>query len=84
MVFEKALSMAKNIAIQQKRKLENYTIIVNDIQPGTWNWKKGEPGKNNPAYYLRFCKTFARMGGSFQYIRMDNKAFLHNLYWQLK
>ena len=80
MVFEKALSMAKNIAIQENKQLENYTIAVNDIQPGDWDWSKGEPPKDNPAYYLRFFKTFSRMGGTSSYIRMDNKAFLHNLH----
>src|SRR3989338_11578868 len=33
MVFEKALSMAKNIAVQERRMLENYTLVVNGIQP---------------------------------------------------
>jgi len=84
MVFEKALSMAKNIAIQESRMLENYNIFVIDIQPGDWDWSKGEPPKDNPAYYLRFCKTFSRMGGDFSYLRIDNSNFLHNLYWQLK
>ncbi|HLC63188.1 MAG TPA: hypothetical protein VJJ21_02615 [Candidatus Nanoarchaeia archaeon] len=84
MVFEKALSMVKNIAIQKNKKLENYNIFVVDIQPGTWDWSKGEPGKDHPAYYLRFCKTFSRMQGEFQYIKMDNKYFLHNLYHQLR
>ena len=81
MVFEKALSMAKNLAIQENKALENYTIIVNDIQPGDWDWSKGEPPKDHPAYYLRFFKTFSRMGGNSTYIRLDNKAFLHNLYY---
>lgn len=80
MIFEKALSMAKNLAIQDKTKLENYTIAVNDIKPTTWNWSKGEPPKDNPAYYSRFNKTFSRMGGDFDYIQLDNRAFLHNLY----
>ena len=80
MIFEKALSMAKNVAKQQNQKLENYTIAVNDIQPGTWNWSQGEPPKDNPAYYLRFNKSFARMGGKLDYIELDNRAFLHNLY----
>ncbi|GEM_PF-781050 len=83
MVFEKAISMAKNKAIQNKEKLDDYTIIVNDIQPGDWDWSKGEPPKDNPAYYLRFFKTFSRMGGTSEYIRLDNKAFLHNLYKEL-
>jgi len=84
MIFEKALSMAKNIARQENRVLENYDIVVNDIQEGTWDWSKGEPAKDNPAYYLRFMKTFSRAGGNCQYIKMDNRAFLHNLYYLLK
>ncbi|MBI2105468.1 hypothetical protein HYT56_01365 [Candidatus Woesearchaeota archaeon] len=79
-IFEKALSMAKNV----NPKLKEYSIYVNDIQPGTWNWSEGEPPKDNPAYYLRFMKTFARMGGSSEYIKMDNIKFLHNLYHLLK
>jgi hypothetical protein len=84
MVFEKALSMAKNIARQKNRILENYHIVVNDIQEGRWDWSKGEPQKDNPAYYLRFMKTFSRAGGTLEYIQMDNRSFLHNLYHFLK
>ena len=84
MIFEKALSMGKNLAKQKNRKLENYSIFVNDIQPGSWDWSKGEPPKDNPAYYLRFMKTFSRMGGTSEYIQMDNRTFLHNLYHLLK
>ena len=83
-IFEKALSMAKNIAKQENKKLENYDIFVNDIQEGKWDWSKGEPPKDNPAYYLRFMKTFSRMGGTSEYIQMDNRTFLHNLYHLLK
>jgi len=84
MIFEKALSMAKNIIRQKNRILENYHIVVNDIQEGKWDWEKGEPPKENPAYYLRFMKTFSRVGGTLEYICMDNRAFLHNLYHLLK
>ena len=84
MVFEKALSMAKNAARQENRLLRNYNIIVNDIQEGDWDWNKGEPLKENPIYYLRFMKTFSRAGGNSQYIKMDNRSFLHNLYHLLK
>jgi len=84
MVFEKALSMARNIAVQGNKSLKNFNIIVNDIQEGEWDWSKGEPSKDNPAYYLRFMKTFARTGGNSQYLCMDNREFLHNLYHLLK
>ncbi|MGK5090746.1 hypothetical protein WDW89_01870 [Deltaproteobacteria bacterium TL4] len=80
MIFEKAISMARNLALQQNRTLENYHLIVNDIQPGTWNWHEGEPPKDHPAYYLRFCKSFSRMGGKFEYLKLDNIAFLRHLH----
>lgn len=84
MVLEKALSMAKNAAKAEGKSLDKYAIVVNDIQPGTWDWSRGEPPKDNPAYYLRFCKSFSRMGGDFSYACLDNRAFLHNLYHALK
>lgn len=85
MIFEKSLAMANNLELQEKgKKIENYHILVNDIQPGEWDWSKGEPPKTNPAYYLRFCKSFSRMGGKFDYLCMDNRKFIHNLYWALK
>ena len=42
--------------------------------------RSGEPPKTNPAYYLRFCKSYSRMGGEMHYLQCDNAAFLHNLY----
>ncbi len=75
-IFEKALSMARNV----NRSLNDYRIYVNDIQPSEWDWSNGEPPKTSPAYYLRFMKTFSRMGGQSEYIEMNNTAFLHNLY----
>ena len=38
-----------------------------------------EPPKSNPAYYLRFCKSYSRMGGSLNYLRCDNVTFIHHL-----
>jgi len=85
MVFEKSLSMANNIAIQKSGKpITNFKIFVNDIQPGDWDWKKSEPPKDNPAYYLRFNKSFSRMGGDFEYLQLDNRDFLLNLHNLLK
>ncbi|MDT8447549.1 MAG: hypothetical protein RRB13_11720 [bacterium] len=84
MILEKALSMARNLALQDQTPLENYQICVVDMQPGTWDWAtKGDPPKDNPAYYLRFCKSFSRMGGDFAYYEMDNRAFFHNLYQEI-
>ena len=84
MVLEKALSMARNVAKQKKEKIDNFLIAVNDIQPATWDWSKGEPPKSNPAYYSRFCKSFSRMNTPFLYVDMDNRKFLHNLYSEIK
>ena len=85
MIFEKSLSMANNLALQEAGKpLSDYYLLVNDLQPGDWDWSRGEPPKDHPAYYLRFCKTFARMGGELDYLGLDNTAFLPALYQALK
>ncbi len=80
-VFEKSLSCVNNLRLQAGRKvLHNHTIYVVDLQDGgNWDWTKGEPPKTNPAYYLRFCKSFSRMGGVMHYVQCDNVCFLHNL-----
>ncbi len=84
-VFEKSLSCVNNLRLQSGREVvRNHSIFVVDIQDGgNWDWAKGEPTKANPAYYLRFCKSFARMGGEMQYVQSDNVAFLHNVLKQL-
>jgi hypothetical protein len=51
---------------------------------GDWDWSKGEPPMDNPAYYLRFCKTFNRMGGTLDYVCLDNIQFMLALYQALK
>jgi hypothetical protein len=80
-VFEKSISCVNNLRLQAGRKIvHDHTIYVVDIQDGgNWDWSHGEPPKDNPAYYLRFCKSFARMGGEMKYAQCDNVAFLHNL-----
>ena len=80
-VFEKSISCVNNLRLQEGRAIvRDHKIYVVDIQDGgNWDWLKGEPPKDNPAYYLRFCKSFARMGGSMSYVQSDNVAFLHNL-----
>jgi len=86
MIFEKALSMARNVAHQENKTIKDFMIIVNDIQKGNWDWNsEKEPDKKDPAYYLRFCKTFHRMGArEMHYIKEDNKSFLMNLYHELQ
>jgi hypothetical protein len=81
-VFEKSLSCVNNLRRQAGRNIvSGHTIYVVDIQDGGgWDWTKGEPPKNNPAYYLRFCKSFARMGGMMNYVECDNVVFLQHLF----
>ena len=76
MVFEKSLSISQNIAIQQGQHIDNHYILVNDLAESTWDWSKGEPPEDNPAYYLRYNKSFSRMGGTMKYLQADNRDFL--------
>ena len=80
-VFEKSISCVNNLRLQAGRKIvSGHSIHVVDIQNGgNWDWTRGEPPKDNPAYYLRFCKSFARMGGNMRYVDCDNGVFLRNL-----
>ncbi len=84
-VFEKSLSCVHNLRLQNHRPLvHDHSIHVVDLQDGGhWDWSQGEPPKTNPAYYLRFCKSFSRMGGSMTYSQCDNLAFVHHLYREL-
>ena len=84
-VFEKSISCVNNLRLQGGRSIvKDHSIFVVDLQDGgNWDWRKGEPPKENPAYYLRFCKSFSRMGGAMQYLQCDNVVFLHNLIYEL-
>ena len=80
-VFEKSLSCVNNMRLQALRTIvRDHTIYVVDLQDGGgWDWTKGEPPKTNAAYYLRFCKSFSRMGAPMHYLQCDNAAFIHHL-----
>ena len=84
-VFEKILSCVNNLRLQSGRPVVGgHTICVVDLQDGGgWDWTAGEPPKTNPAYYLRFCKSYSRMGGTMCYLQCDNLAFLHHLIHRL-
>jgi hypothetical protein len=84
-VFEKSLSCAHNIRYQDGfGPVTGHQIFVVDLQDGGgWDWTHGEPPKSNPAYYLRFCKSFSRMGGTMKYLQCDNLAFVHHLHRRL-
>ncbi len=80
-VFEKSLSCVNNLRLNAGRPVvAGHSIYVVNLQEGgAWDWSRGEPPRDNPAYYLRFCKSYSRMGGRMQYVMCDNTAFIHNL-----
>jgi hypothetical protein len=80
-VFEKAFSAANNLRAGAGLPfIDRHYLAIVDLQDGgAWDWSAGEPPKDNPAYYLRFCKTFARMGGTLDYLQCDNRILLANL-----
>jgi len=87
MIFEKSMSLANNIRMGKEKRgnIKDFHIAVVDLQDGGgWDWSSGEPPKDNPAYYLRFCKTFSRMGGDLTYFELDNRLFLTALLEELK
>ncbi|MCC7262615.1 MAG: hypothetical protein IT369_08860 [Candidatus Latescibacteria bacterium] len=83
-IFEKALSIANDLRLQQGREVLHPYIAVNDLAQLSWDWSKGEPPASDPAYYLRFCKSFSRMGGELAYLGGDNRVLLQNLWKALR
>jgi hypothetical protein len=84
MIFEKAFAMAQNIKIQENSHIDNHYMLIVDLAKSDWDWQKnGEPPMDNPSYYLRYCKTFSRMGGEMHYLTADNRDFLLALYQEL-
>ncbi|MBI2425743.1 MAG: hypothetical protein HYV27_23160 [Candidatus Hydrogenedentes bacterium] len=76
MVFEKSMSMAQNLAIQQGAHIDGHYMVIVDLQESHWDWTQGEPPQDNPDYYLRYNKSFSRMGGQMRYLTADNRNFL--------
>ena len=82
-VFEKSLSCVNNLRLQDgprrsSRATRSTSSTSRTAAAGTG--RTGEPPKTNPAYYLRFCKSYARMGGDdAATCRCDNVAFVHPL-----
>jgi len=84
MIFEKSLSMSQNVHIQKKSHMDSHFMLIVDLAKSNWDWQKnGEPPQTDPAYYLRYLKSFSRMGGIMQYLSADNRDFLLALYQDL-
>jgi len=80
MIFEKSLSMAQNLKIQEGKHIDHHYLLIVDLAESDWDWQeKGEPPMSHPAYYLRYCKTFYRMGGEMHYLTSDNRDFILSL-----
>lgn len=85
MIFEKSLSMSQNLLIQKGEHIDDHYMLIVDLAKSTWDWQKdGEPPSTDPGYYLRYLKTFNRMGGIMKYLSADNRDFLLALYHELQ
>jgi hypothetical protein len=84
MIFEKSFSMAMNLAAQDGGAITNHYLCIVDLAESTWDWSRGEPPIEDPAYYMRFLKTFSRMGGTMRYLYGDNRDILLHLYQILR
>lgn len=59
MTFKKSLSMSQDLEIQQSRYIDNHYILVVNLTKSNWDWdNKDDELMGNPAYYLRYYKTF--------------------------
>ncbi len=76
MIFEKSFSMSQNLALQAGAPITGHWMLVVDLAESRWDWARGEPPPESPDYYLRYCKTFSRMGGTMRYLSADNRDFL--------
>lgn len=79
MIFEKSLSISQNVALQQGRRIENHYMLIVDLARSIWDWSQGEPPETSPDYYLRYNKSFSRMGGVMRTLSADNRDFLLGL-----
>lgn len=84
MIFEKSLSMSQNLSLQKGAAIKNHYIMVVDLAESHWDWSQGEPPDTHPDYYLRYNKSFSRMGGEMHYLSADNRDFLCALYLELQ
>ena len=56
-VYLKALSMARNVARQEGRRITDFTTAVFDLVNLPASFREGPPGKDHPLYYYRPWKT---------------------------
>jgi len=85
-VFLKALSMARNVAHQEGRRIERFTTAVFDLLDLGPDPHR-EPPKTDPRYYYRPFKTVlvrtVQEGGESFYLQGDHQATVINLYHRI-
>jgi hypothetical protein len=81
-VYLKALSMARNVAHQQGRRIAHFTTAAFDLIEISGDWR-AEAAKNNPQYYYRPWKTIlvrtVADGGESFYISGDHRQTIPHL-----
>jgi hypothetical protein len=84
-VYLKALSMARNVALQEGRSIRNFTTAVFDLVPIKGDHRKELP-KTDPGYYFRPQKTIlvrtVADGGESYYFAGEHRATFPAL-WRL-
>lgn len=86
-VYLKALSMARNVAGQEKRAISNFTTAVFDLADLGSDFDE-EPPKTDPRYYYRPWKTIlvrtVADGGESFYVQGDHQETFPNLWRALQ
>ena len=81
-VYLKALSMARNVAHQEGRRIANFTTAAFDLIPIDGDWQT-EAQKSNPQYYYRPWKTIlvrtVADGGESFYVCGDHRQTVPHL-----
>jgi hypothetical protein len=82
-VYLKALSMARNVALQEGRSIRKFTTAVFDLVPLDGDTRKQAP-KTDPRYYYRPWKTIlvrtVADGGESFYLHGDHRVTLPHVY----
>lgn len=86
-VYLKALSMARNVAFQENRKINRFSTLVCDLYPLPDDLSK-EASKDDPAYYFRPWKTMLLRtvadGGESFYLRGSHADTIPGLWTALE
>jgi hypothetical protein len=83
-VYLKALTMARNVAIQEQRSISRFTTAVFDLVPLAPADTRHEAPKTDPRYYFRPYKTTlvrtVADGGESYYVQGDHRSTVPTLY----